>query len=363
MNAHVLKNTSSEEPLSVLLIEDNMGYCYFVDDVLLKKHEGLFTLKQAHDLASGLALLRQDDFDVVLLDLGLPDSARFDTFAQTFKATSTTPIIILTVLDDDDVAVQALRSGAQDYLMKDKLDAELLVRAIKYAVERAYVDEKIRRLSGQLLQMQDDERRRVARALHDTTAQNLAALCMSLSMLEKQADGLTTAHREILRGCTALAETSSDEIRTTAYLLHPPLLEELGLSNALREYVDGFTKRSHIEIQLALPEDLPRMSARLETTVFRVMQESLSNIHRHSGSPSAEIVLSRSEQDVVLTIRDSGKGFRLTELPDERGIEGLGVGIAGMRERLRQLGGHLSIASSDQGTTVTAQLPVRGAEA
>lgn len=359
MDSTLLKDTVAARPLEVLLIEDNLGFCYFVDDALMRKHAGGFHLSTAHDLAGGMAALRKGGVDVVLLDLGLPDSVRFETFQRTFAEAPQTPIIILTVLNDDSVAMQAMRAGAQDYLMKTHVDDLLLVRSIKYAVERGRIDEKVRRLSGRILQLQDEERRRIARDLHDTTAQNLAALCMSLALLQKGLEG-EGAQAEMLDKCIVLADLAAEEIRTTAYLLHPPLLEELGLDNAMRDYADGFAKRSGIRVDLELPEaSRQHLSERVATTLFRVMQECLSNIHRHAHSKTASITLLRYPTEVVLRVADQGVGLGRSDIPLEVGIEGLGVGIAGMRERLRQLRGSLEIETRG-GVIVTARLPLGG---
>jgi signal transduction histidine kinase len=146
-------------------------------------------------------------------------------------------------------------------------------------------------------------------------------------------------------------------LRTTAYLLHPPLLDELGLAGAVRDYCDGFAKRSRIRVDLEVPTDLGRLPNDVETTLFRVMQECLVNIHRHSGSPSASIRFALQPHGIRMTVRDRGNGMAARPAASH---EGMGVGIAGMRERLRQLGGQLEIDSGTGGTAVTAILPLPG---
>lgn len=256
------------------------------------------------------------------------------------------------------MATKAVRSGAQDYLVKDHADKSSLPRAIRYAVERGRVEEQLRHLSGRLLHLQDEERRRIARALHDSTAQTLAALSMRLALLEKQSGALPPDARTLLDECRACTEQCVSEVRTTSYLLHPPLLDELGLTGAIREYADGFAERSRIRVDLELPPCYTRLPVDQETAIFRVMQEALANIHRHSGSVTASVALTQTGSEIRLSVRDAGKGIPSDKLSSGNTAAGLGVGIAGMRERMRQLGGHLHIASDRSGTTVAAVLPL-----
>jgi signal transduction histidine kinase len=206
----------------------------------------------------------------------------------------------------------------------------------------------LRDLSTRLLQIQDEERRRIARELHDSLGQHLIAAKLNIDIaLASAADSgakekLTRAQQEV--------EQSVQEVRTLSHLLHPPLLEEAGLPSALDWYVKGFAERSGIPIELELDPNLGRLSREIETTIFRVVQESLTNVHRHSGSSSASIRVLRKGPEVSIEISDSGKGMA----PDPR----LGVGIQGMRERLRQLGGKLQIESPGIGTRVQAIVPI-----
>lgn len=348
-----------EERIKVLLVEDNEGYTYFVKDVLLRRNPDSFTLESVSRLDAGLDVLSHRDVDIVLLDLGLPDSAGYETFASAHRKSPSTPIIILTVLDDNELVMKSMRCGAQDYLVKDALDPSLLVRAIRYALERARAEKALRELSGRLLQSQDEERRRVARDLHETTAQTLAALSMNLSLLE---DACSVEHKErtleLLARCRELANKCSSEVRTTSYLLHPPLLDELGLLGAVCDYADGFAKRSGIRVDLELSKDLCRLPKEVETSLFRVMQESLVNIHRHSGSKTASISLGMADGWVTLVVADSGSGLPPGTVVNGSGIISMGVGIPGMRERIIQLGGMFEIKTSEAGTDVTASLPV-----
>jgi PAS domain S-box-containing protein len=218
-------------------------------------------------------------------------------------------------------------------------------------------EEELRALSASLLSVQDEERRRIARELHDSTAQNLAGLAMNLSLLMTAAATVSDPSlQRILSDSRALAEQCSREVRNLSYLLHPPLLDDLGLAPALKSYIAGFGQRTGIEVQLDVPPDLGRLAPEIETALFRIVQEGLTNVHRHSGSTRAAIRLALTDREVKLTVEDEGAGSASRAIED--GVR-LGVGIPGMRERAKQLGGHMDIDSGHDGTIVTVSLPRR----
>jgi PAS domain S-box-containing protein len=218
---------------------------------------------------------------------------------------------------------------------------------------------QMRALTGRLVRAQDDERRRIARMLHETTAQDLAALKMLLARLNRSADSLGEGDRRALAESISLAEQAMREIRTVSYLLHPPFLDDMGLLSALRWYAAGFAERSGIKVELALPGDLERLPLDAETTLFRIVQESLINIHRHSGSATARIRLQREAGTLALEVEDWGRGISKDILELIRNGGGVvGVGIAGMSERIEQLDGRLEIETKDAGTLVRVWLPL-----
>jgi signal transduction histidine kinase len=211
------------------------------------------------------------------------------------------------------------------------------------------------RLTARLMEVQDDERRAIARELHDTTAQNLLAVSLNAMRLRDRLRDAPEAARRLLNETLELAEQSLQEVRTLSYVLHPPLLDMMGLSAALRWLAEGFSERSGIETETdiaELGETLPQDAA---TAFFRITQEALANIHRHSRSPWARVALSRRGPQVRLEIADRGCGFQRGERADS-GDQALGIGISGMRLRLEQLGGRLEIKSGRTGTRVTATL-------
>ena len=224
------------------------------------------------------------------------------------------------------------------------------------------IADSVRRLANRLMLAQDEERRRIARMLHETTAQDLAGLKMLLARLNRTSDRLSGDERQALAESLSLADQSMSQIRTLSYLLHPPFLDETGLLSALRWYAAGFGDRSGIKVELELPESFERMPLDVETALFRIVQESLINIHRHSGSQTARIRLQCDAERLVLEIEDRGRGIPTASLKRITSRGGVaGVGIAGMSERIEQLGGHLEVTSSDRGqtgTTVRVRLPL-----
>lgn len=234
---------------------------------------------------------------------------------------------------------------------------ELEELVMQRTVELNVANQDLRELTARLMQSQDDERRRFARELHDSVGQTIAALTMNLTTVVADIERLAQTGKNA-SDSLALVEEMNKEVRTVSYLLHPPLLDECGLASALRWYVDGFAERSKIHVDLQIPEDFGRFPQELETAVFRTVQECLTNIHRHSGSSVAAIRLARSESEICLSVVDKGAGMPAERLDVVAAALTPGVGLRGMRERLRQLGGTLDIDSNSNGTTVEARLPV-----
>ena len=224
--------------------------------------------------------------------------------------------------------------------------------------ERVRAEEERRRLSGQLLRLQDEERRRIARDLHDSTGQDLVALATTLSQIHASIPSSGRKLRKLASQCQALADQCIRDVRTLSYLLHPPMLDEAGLEDAIRHYSGGFTERTGIELELEISPCLGRMKPHVELALFRVVQESLTNIQRHSGSPKATIRIERGPGKFTLEISDKGSGIsgnlrrRNGKMPF-----GVGVGIPSMHERVALIGGQLDIESSSSGTTVRVTIP------
>ena len=222
---------------------------------------------------------------------------------------------------------------------------------------RRNAEEALRKLSGRLLGIQDQERRRIARELHDSLGQYLAGLKIAIEMLTKSASAEQS--KPLLNECSDILEKAISETRTLSHLLHPPLLDEAGFASAASWFVTGFSQRSGIPVSLELPDDMPRLTEAVEIALFRILQESLTNVHRHSNAQSAEIKVETDAEEITIEVCDHGKGMPEHILEQIRG-DGtkLGVGLAGMRERIHELGGNFEVKSDENGTIVRATVPL-----
>ena len=286
--------------------------------------------------ASTLALLRHH-----LASLG--PSAPAASFTHVVRKGGSAPVWLRSTLRGnfaDDASLASAQWIASDVTTEVRAQRKL-----------QHSERRLQALSARLMNLQDEERRRIARDLHDSTAQSLSALEMNMSVLGSLATDDQT--RKLAADTAAISRQVCQELRNISYLLHPPLLEEEGLVFAIRWFADGFTKRNGIPVFLDLPEDFPRLKPDEETALFRIVQEALSNIYRHAGATKAWITLWREEDGAVaLEIRDNGEG-----LPEGFSFNtSVGVGLAGMRERMKQLGGKLEVDSSPYGVSVKCRL-------
>ncbi len=232
-------------------------------------------------------------------------------------------------------------------------------RVLERTAELRATNERMSALSSRMLTLQDEERRRIGRDLHDSTAQNLAGVAMSLTLVQRSTKRLSAPAQEALAESIALVDQCSREIRTFSYLLHPPLLDEVGLVSAVRWYADGFAKRSGIQVDVEVPPELGRLPQEMETALFRIVQECLTNAHRHAGSATVRIEIARDTEAITLRVEDKGQGMPAEISKVGANTDGqIGVGIRSMQERVRQLGGQLHINSSDHGTAVEVTLPL-----
>ncbi|HMI54288.1 MAG TPA: PAS domain S-box protein [Candidatus Saccharimonadales bacterium] len=245
--------------------------------------------------------------------------------------------------------------------LADALDTQVQFRTQELRRRNSEIlqqSDQLRDLSGRLMLAQDEERRRIARELHDSVGQNLAALGMTLVRIEKDAKGEPSRLSESIKDAHDLVQDLLQEIRTTSYLLHPPMLEESGLLSALRWYTAGLTERSGLSIELNTPDNLERLAPEMELAIFRLVQECLTNIHRHSGSKTAIVRIAREPDKIYAEVQDQGRGMsqeRFAEIQSQ----GVGVGIRGMRERVRHSHGELTIDSNALGTKITVVFPLK----
>lgn len=258
----------------------------------------------------------------------------------------------------------ALAARQRQYEIRDHLQqrtqAEEALRRAHDALE-SLVEQRtaaLRRLSARLLRVQDEERRRIARELHDSLGQYLTAAKINLDVLAR-----TKGDGTYLREAQQLIDRAISDTRTLSHLLHPPLLDEAGFISAARWYVEGFGKRSGIRTALEIPDGFDRLPSEVETALFRILQEALTNVHRHSGSRSVEVRLTRDSTLVVLAIQDHGKGIPQDTLDRfKKSGTNVGVGLAGMRERIKELGGTFHLESGPKGTLLKAIVPIASAE-
>jgi signal transduction histidine kinase len=369
----------------ILLADDNADMRAYVRRLLGESYE----VQAVSNGAEALAAIRSKSPDLVLTDGMMPvlDGVGLVRELRADESTSTIPVILLSARAGEDARIEGLQAGADDYIVKPftarellarvgahlalsrlrreaaererTLRTELEIRVQERTAELQRANEELRELSSKLQQMQDDERRRFARELHDSVGQLLAAIAMNIEAVRSEVHKLNPKTAERVEDNAVLVEQLSTEIRTVSHLLHPPLLDELGLSSALEWYVDGFAKRSNIDASLELPPDLARLPADMEIAIFRAVQEGLTNIHRHSGSRSCSVKVFEEGNRLHVEIKDQGKGIpqdKQLTLAVSRG----GVGLRGMQERIRQFGGRLEINSSDSGTVVLVSLPKQG---
>ncbi|HWF38554.1 MAG TPA: response regulator [Candidatus Acidoferrales bacterium] len=381
-----------EERQLILLADDNADMREYLSRLLGERY-------RVHAVSNGadaLEAVAELDPDLVLTDVMMPGVGGFEILKRLREnpATRPKPVILLSARAGEESRVEGLHAGADDYLVKPFTARELLARVgahltmarirreaaerereLRRALERAHSDlevkvlertielqraeEDLRALSGRLLQTQDEERRRIARELHDSSGQMVTALGLNLAVLQREIKPDSARGTKTMNECLALVQEMSKELRTISHLLHPPLLDESGLGSALRWYVEGYAERSKIPVELEIPEDLGRLSSEMETAVFRIVQECLTNIHRHSGSDTAAIKLTRDAQQVRLEVRDYGKGMPTGTDGASRDGAKPGVGIRGMRERIKQLRGTIEITTSgNKGTVVIAVFPL-----
>jgi PAS domain S-box-containing protein len=270
--------------------------------------------------------------------------------------------VIITAIRDDAGKLIGFGKVTRDFTERMELQRTLQEEVVQRRETEVHLqnsEKSLRELSLHLLRTQDEERRRIGRDLHDSLGQWLTALKIKLDVLASPAGRKNGEAGPEIAECVHLAEESIKEVRTISYLMYPPMLEEMGLQSAIRWYLDGFSARSGISATFEVDDDFDRLQRDVELALFRVLQESLTNVHRHSGSHTAHIRLLMKDGAVTLEVTDTGKGIPPGLLeqsgPDWTGT--LGVGLRGMNERMRQLGGWLEVVSTEEGTTVSAMVP------
>ena len=366
----------------ILVADDNSDMRQYLARLLSE----LYDVETVSDGEEAMQAARARPPDLIVSDVMMPILDGFELLKalRADEQTRTIPVILLSARAGEESRVEGIQAGADDYLIKPFSARELLARVSgRLEIARLQRDQELqlrlgqveleqrvrerthelleastglRELSARLLHAQDEERRRIARELHDGAGQLLAALGMETATLAKESDRLTPRAATSLSNIESLLAQMTKDIRTMSHLLHPPLLDEVGLQSALTEYVKGFATRSGIRVSLDLPDAIERLDRDYELSLFRIVQESLTNIHRHSGSKTASIRIVRDGGELILEVQDTGRGMSPERLAEIQST-GSGVGIRGMRERVLQFSGTMTIESDSSGTRIRVVIP------
>ena len=355
---------NEREKVNILMVDDQAGKLLSYEAILNELGENLI---KAHSGREALDHLLKTNIAVVLMDVSMPELDGFelaDMIRQHPRFKETAIIFISAVHLTDVDRMKGYQRGAVDYIsvpvVPELLRAKVSVFAELHRKTRQMeqLNRELRTLSGRLIATQDEERRRIARDLHDSVGQLVAAFSMNNCLVLPEIDKLNPIAAQAVRQNVQLVDQLSREIRTISHLLHPPLLDEVGLLPAIRSFAEGFAERSNIRVDVELSSEIGRLAPNVEISVFRIVQECLTNIYRHSGSKTARIKIWPSE-DNLLTVEvcDEGKGIRMENHVSPADRTGVGMGLSGMRERVRELGGRLEVQSGEKGTTVVAAFP------
>jgi signal transduction histidine kinase len=353
---------SVDEKVNILMVDDQPAKLLSYEAILHELGENLIKASSGRE---ALEHLLKMDIGIVLMDVSMPELDGFE-LAQMIREHpryQKTAIIFISGVHLTDLdRIKGYQRGAVDYIsvpvIPELLRAKVSVFAELHRKTRQLeiLNADLRRLSSRLITMQDEDRRRIARELHDGLGQDLAAAKMILDGIAPDQRS-PEINREISSEVSMLIDHAIKQIRSMSYLLHPPLLDEVGLQSALQWYLEGFAKRSGIETVLSVePLDLPRLSLELETAIFRAIQEALTNAFRHSGAKNIWVNLLRTDSQVLGTVRDDGRGVsdRVSNLqPDS-----IGIGISGMIQRLKEFGGELHLKNASPGTIVELTIPM-----
>ena len=349
------------EKINILMVDDQPAKLLSYEAILDELGENLI---KANSGQEALDLLLRTDVAVVLMDVRMPELDGFEVaeLIRNHPRFQKTAIIFVSAenLTDDD-KLKGYRRGAVDYVSVP-VNPEVLRAKVSVFVDLHRQSRKLDRLnrelhnlSSRLMTLQDDERRQVARELHEDLGQDLVAAKMMVEQMDLRSDSIE-ANELARKAVNSLMEGIIRKIRSTSYLLHPPLLDEVGLYSAVQWYVDELKKRSGIETFLDIqPSEFPRLRPELETTIFRIVQEALTNISRHSGARRAWVSLTAGQGQVVVIVRDDGKG--IGDDPADVPYESIGAGLGTMKQRAQDLGGELRLGNTRPGTVVQVIIP------
>jgi len=357
-----VKGNSHFRVIKILLIEDNPGDARLIKEYLSDVKNIAFDLKIADRLMDGTEILDNEFIDVVLLDLKLPDSEGLQSFDKIFDVAPTVPIIVLTGLNDETTAIQAVKMGAQDYLVKDKVEGDLLIRSIRYAIERKRAEEEHQKLLEQrirslaIIEAQENERRRISRELHDGLGQLLSAAKLNTGMIEFMQGHDKEKASEIIKQIENIISKAIVEARRIAHDLRPTTLDDFGLLPALRILCQEFSKLTGVKVKFQVSQLLERIEPKVEIAIYRIIQESFNNISKYAEATEVSLDLYRQDNMVYVKVKDNGKGFDVNAASRNKKM-GSGFGLLNMRERAELIGGKVEI-KSEPGEGTEVQLEV-----
>ncbi len=348
--------------IKILLIEDNPGDARLIQEYLSDLKNMEYTLEMADRLKRGIEILEDEFIDVVLLDLKLPDSEGLNGVEQIFSVAPSIPVIVLTGLNDETTAINAVKLGAQDYLVKDKVDSDLLVRSIKYAIERKRAEEDHQKLLEQrirslsIIEAQENERRRISRELHDGLGQLLSAAKLNFGMIDFVNASNKEKTTDIVKQVDSIISKAIVEARRIAHDLRPTTLDDFGLIPALRILCQEFSKITGIKVKFQVSPSLERIDPKVEIAIYRIIQESFNNISKYAEATEVYLDLYRKESQVFVRVKDNGKGFDTENITRSKQAGG-GFGLLNMKERAELIGGKVEIISSPgQGTELLLEI-------
>jgi len=351
---------STHEKVNILMVDDQPGKLLSYEVILGELGENLIKVTSGKE---ALEQLLKNDIAVVLMDVSMPEIDGFELaeMIRQHPRFQRTAIIFISAVHLTDLdRLKGYQRGAVDYIsvpiIPELLRAKVSVFAElhRQAGQLSRLNAELRRLSSRLITMQDEERRRIARELHDGLGQELVAAKMILCKVFQKIP--QESKQEAAEEATKIIDRGIQQVRSMSHLLHPPLLDEVGLHSALRWYVEGFAQRSGIETTIDIqPAEFPRLPSELETAIFRIVQESLSNVFRHSEARKASVALQLLNGQVVAKVRDDGRGISEGVAELQPGI--IGIGIGGMSQRAKEFGGELRLTRAYPGTLVETVIP------
>lgn len=351
-----------QEKANILMVDDQPGKLLSYEAILSELGENLI---KANSGREALEHLLKTDIAVVLMDVSMPELDGFELaemIRQHPRFQKTAIIFISAVHLTDLDRLKGYQRGAVDYISVPVVPELLRAKVSVFAElhrkthQLEVLNLELRRLSSSLIATQDEERRRIARELHDGLGQDLVAIKMMLDGMLHQDN--SASKKQVAADVSTLIDRTIQQVRSISHLLHPPLLDEVGLRAALKWYLEGFTKRSGIETDLDVqPSSFPRIAPELETAVFRIVQEALTNVFRHSGARKGWVTILKQDSQVVVTVRDDGKG--ISDHVAEFRPDSIGIGIGGMRQRIKEFDGELQLRNSNPGTIVEVVIPIK----